>query len=685
MFAFVFISLGYLSGYLTTIVGKRWLLVGFAAGRRRVNIVLNIILIPPYGAVGSAWATVFTEAAVNGLALWAVFKALQFRPAVGRAARTVVAAALMTGAVAPARADRPGRGAAGRGTGLPRCPDRSAGAHDRGDSCDRRSRARPARVCLNVECGSSSSPANYPPAVTGGYERECAAAVGHLRRDHEVVVLTSRRSRRLSPAEPNLRRVLPVLPGGWRGSLMAPAVARRAATLVEATIEDTRPGSDLLLERRATAPRRDGRRIPQRRADRLPRLRALVRRDAQPLRPVRPPSRARRSWLALRLGTAHPADQPRPPTCASIAPRRIRDDRLEQPVPEDGHRVPADVAPLFEEVIYPARRRAIGSPVWSTGEPSARPTILSSDGSPWRRGSTSPTGPWRAAIPRSATDALPWSLQDPDEGACNRTRSTRPSALDVGRHVDLRGELGQDGIAALLGRPTRSSIPSIWQEPAGLVCVEAALARVPIVASRSGGIAELVRDRRDGLLFSLGDAEQCGLLAETLADPRATAGPECLRARPQSPFNRMWRPPTAFSSERCGHSGARPDRSGEATSRADRRNAHPTGGRSPSGTSDGRTGSDGQHLRWAGEECSLQHACGWGAQQGHGRRSWQFAPTGPRPDPGEVAVASRGRRQAPTTAALPPKPDRADEIDRNRRHDPDHGRRPRCDGRLSGR
>ena len=32
MFAFVFISLGYLSGYLTTIVGKRWLLVGFAAG-----------------------------------------------------------------------------------------------------------------------------------------------------------------------------------------------------------------------------------------------------------------------------------------------------------------------------------------------------------------------------------------------------------------------------------------------------------------------------------------------------------------------------------------------------------------------------------------------------------------------------------------------------------------------------
>jgi O-antigen/teichoic acid export membrane protein len=64
-----------------------------------LNIVLNVILIPPYGAVGSAWATVFTEAAVNGLALWAVFKALHFRPAVGRAVRTVIAAAMMTGVV----------------------------------------------------------------------------------------------------------------------------------------------------------------------------------------------------------------------------------------------------------------------------------------------------------------------------------------------------------------------------------------------------------------------------------------------------------------------------------------------------------------------------------------------------------------------------------------------------------
>ena len=172
---------------------------------------------------------------------------------------------------------------------------------------------------------------HYPPAVTGGYERECAAAVGHLRRDHEVVVLTSRRSRRRSPAEPNLRRVLPVLPGGWRGSLMAPAVARRAATLVEATIEDLDPdliyfwnGAQLPLAAMVAASR-SGVPIAYRVCEHW--FGAISR-----LRPVRPPSRARRSWLALRLGTAHPADQPRPPSASRSHREACRDDRLEQPV-----------------------------------------------------------------------------------------------------------------------------------------------------------------------------------------------------------------------------------------------------------------------------------------------------------------------------------------------------------------
>ena len=90
MLAFVFISMGYLSGYLTTIVGKQWRLAAIAAGGVVANVALNFALIPPFGAVGAAWATVVTELAVNGLALWTVFRVLEFRPSFNRAIRTAL-------------------------------------------------------------------------------------------------------------------------------------------------------------------------------------------------------------------------------------------------------------------------------------------------------------------------------------------------------------------------------------------------------------------------------------------------------------------------------------------------------------------------------------------------------------------------------------------------------------------
>ncbi len=44
-------------------------------------------------------------------------------------------------------------------------------------------------------------------------------------------------------------------------------------------------------------------------------------------------------------------------------------------------------------------------------------------------------------------------------------------------------------------------VPSIWPENSPLVIHEAFLAGVPVIASRIGGIPELVRDRQNGLLF----------------------------------------------------------------------------------------------------------------------------------------------------------------------------------------
>lgn len=48
-------------------------------------------------------------------------------------------------------------------------------------------------------------------------------------------------------------------------------------------------------------------------------------------------------------------------------------------------------------------------------------------------------------------------------------------------------------------------MPSRWEEPLGLVCLEAGACGKPVIATRSGGIPEIVRDGETGLLVDIGD------------------------------------------------------------------------------------------------------------------------------------------------------------------------------------
>jgi glycosyltransferase involved in cell wall biosynthesis len=49
-------------------------------------------------------------------------------------------------------------------------------------------------------------------------------------------------------------------------------------------------------------------------------------------------------------------------------------------------------------------------------------------------------------------------------------------------------------------------LPSIWYETFGLVLIEAFAAGMPVIASRIGGIPDLVEDGKTGLLVQPGDA-----------------------------------------------------------------------------------------------------------------------------------------------------------------------------------
>ena len=54
-------------------------------------------------------------------------------------------------------------------------------------------------------------------------------------------------------------------------------------------------------------------------------------------------------------------------------------------------------------------------------------------------------------------------------------------------------------------------VPSVWLETGPLVVLEAFAAGVPVIGSRLGGIAEMVRDGEDGLLFEPNDETQLAL------------------------------------------------------------------------------------------------------------------------------------------------------------------------------
>ncbi len=64
-------------------------------------------------------------------------------------------------------------------------------------------------------------------------------------------------------------------------------------------------------------------------------------------------------------------------------------------------------------------------------------------------------------------------------------------------------------------------MPSRWEEPFGLINIEAGASSKPIISSRVGGIPEIIRDGENGFLFEKGDADDFARCATKLInDPQ---------------------------------------------------------------------------------------------------------------------------------------------------------------------
>jgi len=117
------------------------------------------------------------------------------------------------------------------------------------------------------------------------------------------------------------------------------------------------------------------------------------------------------------------------------------------------------------------------------------------------------------------------------------------TASSFGARIRFTGWLEPEKMPELFNEHSLILVPSRWQEPFGLVALEAAQFGRPVIASRMGGLPEIVIDGVTGKLF---ENEDIPALADTLrsllADPALAArmGREArARASASFPFNRL--------------------------------------------------------------------------------------------------------------------------------------------------
>jgi glycogen(starch) synthase len=86
--------------------------------------------------------------------------------------------------------------------------------------------------------------------------------------------------------------------------------------------------------------------------------------------------------------------------------------------------------------------------------------------------------------------------------------------LSIADRVRFTGWVAPEAVPELINSTAMLVIPSRWQEPFGLIALEAAFLAKPIVATRVGGLPEIVEHEKSGLLV---EPESSGALAEAMA------------------------------------------------------------------------------------------------------------------------------------------------------------------------
>lgn len=362
----------------------------------------------------------------------------------------------------------------------------------------------------------------FPPVTSGGYEVECSAVAEHLRRDHDVLVLTSEPRAGGVPHEAGVLRELTLLSADAAGARRAPLAALRAAGVARRMLawepELVYAWNCVGIPRAAVRLLADGG-VPV--AFRVCEhwFGGLFTHD-QFMRELLPADRApaRRAWAAgCRAFNRLPELRLEP--CAPLRTAiSWNSHALERSVP-----TPAYLEPLLEQVQHPVPRYG---ELFERVEraPAPEPEIVFVGRVTRYKGlgvAIEALAMLRRGRHPQARLVVIGPAEEPQYVAEMRELITR-RGLDGA--VSWRGQLSAEQTAQALASAHALIVPSTWEEPFGLVAIEAALARVPVVASDIGGIGEGLRDEEHALLFERGDsAGAAAALARVLEDQQETA------------------------------------------------------------------------------------------------------------------------------------------------------------------
>lgn len=97
------------------------------------------------------------------------------------------------------------------------------------------------------------------------------------------------------------------------------------------------------------------------------------------------------------------------------------------------------------------------------------------------------------------------------------------AARHLGDKIEFLGFVSGEEKTRLISQALCMVVPSEWYEPFGLSVIESMALGTPVIASRIGGLPEMVEHQETGLLFTAGDAEELAQQILTIyGDPELT-------------------------------------------------------------------------------------------------------------------------------------------------------------------